>query len=190
MFTYIPKKSKEIYKEIIAHRGYHFKYPENTLKAYEEASKNHLAIELDVRQTLDKYIVCIHDRHTKRLLGVRGKTSNETFKTLRKYTILNSKERVPTLSEVLDVINNTTILIEVKGNIDSEFREKLKNVLKSYTGKLYFHSKNLLTYYKLKDIWGKKVFWILNPFRKRFRYIKTRDYKNNIEKILEKMQKE
>ena len=34
MYLYIPKKSKEIYKEIIAHRGYHDIWPENSILAF------------------------------------------------------------------------------------------------------------------------------------------------------------
>ena len=42
-------------------------------EAYFEAVKRNLSIELDIRMTKDGYIICMHDRYTKRLLGKNGK---------------------------------------------------------------------------------------------------------------------
>ena len=178
MFQYIPKKSKEIYNTKIAHRGFHLKYPENTIPSYIEAINKNYAIELDIRKTCDNVIICMHDRYTKRLLGKKGKTSNYSYDEIKKLNVLDSKEKVPKLEEVLSIVNGKTpILIEVKGYFDDEFERCLKFILKDYTGKIYFHAKNILTFIKLKSIFGKKVFWILNPLRKRFNFIKTRNYK-------------
>lgn len=178
MFQYIPKKSKEIYNEKIAHRGFHLKFPENTIPAYIEAVNKNLAIELDIRMTKDKKIICLHDRHTKRLLGRKGKTSNLLYKDIKEYNVLNSKEKVPTLNEVLEIIGGKSVLlIEVKGFFNNNFRNELVEELKGYKGKVYFHAKNIFTFLKLKSIFYDKVFWILNPFRKRFDFIKTRWYK-------------
>lgn len=69
------------------------------------------------------------------------------------------------------------ILIEVKGFFTDTFKEELIKILENYNGKIYFHAKNIFTYYKLKSIWKDKVFWILNPLRKRFDFLKTKYYK-------------
>lgn len=178
MFQYIPNKSKEIYNEKIAHRGFHFKFPENTIPAYIEAINKNYAIELDIRMTKDGNIICMHDRYTKRLLGKSGKTSNYLYEDLKNINILNSSEKVPKFKDVLDIIEGKTpILIEVKGYFNDKFKIKLNDILSNYNGKIYFHAKNIFTFFKLRNIYGNKVFWILNPLRKRFNFIKEKAYK-------------
>lgn len=81
MFLYIPKKSREIYNEKIAHRGFHLNFPENSIPAYLEAINKNLTLELDIRLTKDKEIVCFHDRYLKRLLGKKRK--NKYYKLFR-----------------------------------------------------------------------------------------------------------
>lgn len=181
MFTYIPKKSKEIYNSVIAHRGYHCYYPENTIKSYIEAIKHNMAIELDIRMTKDGYIICMHDRYTKRLLGKKGKTSNMTLNEIKKYKIKNSNETIPLLEDVLKVVKgNVPLLIEVKGYLNNRFNKKLFYYISNYDGKVYFHAKNMITYFILRSIWMDKVFYVLNPFRKRFNFIKAKYYKNKL----------
>lgn len=178
MFTYIPKKSKEIYDTIIAHRGYHYYYPENTISSYFEAIKRNLAIELDVRMTKDGHIVCIHDRYTKRLLGKRGKTYNMTLKEITNYNVKGTCEKVPLLEDVLKLVKgNVPLLIEIKGFLNSRFNRMLLYYISNYEGKFYFHAKNIFTYFILRSLWKDKVFYILNPFRKRFNFIKSKYYK-------------
>lgn len=178
MFTYKPKKSSEIYDIRIAHRGYHLNYPENSIGAYVEAINNRYAIELDVRITKDGKLICIHDNSTKRLLGIKGKISNMNYSQVHKYVIKKSNENVPLLSEVLHIINGkTVVLIEIKGIFTDYFKVKLLEILKEYNGVLYFHAQNLVSYFRLKKVFGNKVFWVLNPFRRRFNFIKDKYYK-------------
>ena len=178
MLTYIPKKSKEIYDVVIAHRGFHKKYPENTIKAFIDAVNKNMSIETDIRMTKDGYLICLHDRYTKRLLGKTKKCSNMTLDEIRKYNIKNSAEKVPLLEECLKIIDNKVpILLEIKGYLNKEFKRKLIYIIYNYNGKVYFHVKNIFTYIILRRIWKDKVFYILNPFRKRFNFIKSRYYK-------------
>ena len=173
LLSYIPKKSKEIYVNIIAHRGYHCVYPENSIRAFAEAINRNMSIELDIRMTKDGYIVCMHDRYTKRLLGVKGKTSKMTLKNIQRFNIKGSKEKIPLFEDVLKKISGRVpILIEVKGYINREFLSKLFFFIFNYEGKVYFHVKNIFTYFFLRNIWYDKVFYILNPFRRRFNFIK------------------
>lgn len=178
MFTYIPKKSKDIYNIIIAHRGYHYIYPENTIASYKEAIKRNMAIELDIRITKDGYIVCIHDRYAKRLLGIKGRIAHMCLSQVEECNVCNTLQKVPLLNEVLNVISGKIpLLIEVKGLLTYEFENKLLYLILNYDGIVYFHTENLISYYRLKNIWGDKVFFILNPFRKRFMFLKNRYYK-------------
>ena len=179
MFNYIPKKSKEIYDRIIAHRGYHYYYPENTIKSYFEAVKRNLSIELDIRMTKDGYIICMHDRYTKRLLGKNGKTSNMTLKQIRNFKIKGTNENVPLFEDVLKIVRGSVpLLIEIKGFLNHRFNRNLFYYMSNYEGKFYFHAKNIFTYFILKNIWKNRVFYILNPFRKRFNFIKSKYYRN------------
>lgn len=177
-FRFKFKKSKEIYDLIIAHRGLHIDAPENTIKSYTEAVKRGISIEIDIRNLPDGNIICFHDRYTKRLLGFPGKISNMSYEEIKKYKVLKSEESVPLLSEVFTLVNSTVpILIEVKGNFTNEYKENFFRALNNYQGNIYFHVKNIITYIRLKKIFGEKVFFILNPFRKRFEFIKGKHYK-------------
>jgi hypothetical protein len=138
-FGYMPKKSKDIFDEKFAHRGLHFCYPENTLKAIELAVNNNMAVEFDLRLTKDGKIVLFHDRYTKRLLGIPGKLSKMNLNKIKKYYVLKSDEKVPTLKEVLTSINGrSTVLIEIKSLLISSLEKNFLNVCMSIiTLKLY-----------------------------------------------------
>ena len=178
MFQYIPKKSKEIYYNIIAHRGYHFVYPENTYNAFLEAVNRHMTIETDIRITKDDYLVCFHDRYTKRMFGKIKKFSNLTLRDIKKYNIKNTVKKITLLNDLLKLTNSKVpLLLEIKGYLTNRYKKRLLFLILNYDGKIYFHAKNIFTYFKLRSIWYDKVFYILNPFRKRFKFIKSRHYK-------------
>ncbi len=174
------RKSREIYDQIIAHRGLHINAPENTLKAYNEAITRGFSIEIDIRLLKDKTIVCFHDRYTKRLLGVPGELKRMTYDELSSFRVLKSDECVPKFSDVLELVNGqVALLIEVKGCFNSKFKEEFLKEFESYPYKdnVYFHVKNVLAYFRLKRIYKDKVFYILNPFRQRFEFVKGKHYK-------------
>ncbi len=180
LFSYVPKKkNKNIYQVKWAHRGFHFECPENSLKAYEEAIRIGLGVELDIRETMDGKIVCFHDRFTKRLLGIPGsvKLFNCNYVTSRKF--LESNEYVCTLAEALTLINGQVpVLIDVKGYMSNSYRRELMYTLGRYNGIVYLHTDSLRTYFILVTVFGKyNVFWVFNVFRKRFQFIKSHHYK-------------
>lgn len=172
------KKSKEIYDLIIAHRGLHINAPENTMTAYEEAIKRGFAIELDLRTLKDGTIVCFHDRYTKRLLGFPGKIDTFVLADIEGFRVERSSEKVPLFSEVISLVSGKVpMLIEVKGSFNKQFKDSLTLAIQSYNGEYYFHTKNIMTYFKLKKLYGKRVFYIFNPFRERFQFVKGKHYK-------------
>lgn len=192
VFFYKPKKSEEIYGQVIAHRGLHLFAPENSLSAFEAAKKAHMGIELDIRQTRDKELVCFHDRYTKRLLRIPGKISIFDLSTIKRYRLLDSNEFVPTFIEAINKIGrDTIILVEPKGRINDGYLYRLWEVVTEYTNNLYFHTKSPWGYYKLKKridrIYPneKRVFFILNVFRKRFNFVKGKDYHSQVDKYNE-----
>ena len=185
LFRFVPKKSQELYNITIAHRGFHLNYPENSLQSF-KVIKGIFAIEMDVRfLKKDKQIVCFHDRYTKRLLGIPGKMSNKRFIDLRHTTYLNSNHYVTRLKTALNCINGKSkVLIEVKGYLSKAYKKELLRIINNYDGDVYFHCKNIITYFKLNKLYKDKVFWILNPFRKRFNFLKGHHYNNVLEFIL------
>lgn len=189
IFCYQPKKSENLYSQVIAHRGLHLFAPENSMAAYIAAKDAHMAIELDVRQTRDKELVCFHDRYTKRLLKIPGKLSMFDLATIKRYKILGSNEHVPTLKEALEAVaDQVVVLVEIKGILNKEYLARLLEVEALYSEQLYFHTKNVYNYFKLKKILlskypnEKKVFFILDVFRKRFNFVKGSDYSFQVNK--------
>lgn len=192
LFRFKPRKSGTIYSKIIAHRGLHLFAPENSLAAYKAACEANMAIELDVRQTKDGQLVCFHDKYTKRLLNIPGKISMFSLNTLKKCRILDSKEYVPTLRQALELIDcKVDVLIEVKGFVNSQYLSELLKEQELYEDELFFHTQNIYNYFKLRKMFKdsklceKRVFFVLNIFRKRFTFVKGKDYRHQIQKYNE-----
>lgn len=192
VFFYKPKNSEKIYAGIIAHRGLHLFAPENSLGSFVAAKQAHMGIELDIRQTKDKELVCFHDRYTKRLLNIPGKISMFDLSTIKRYHLLDSNETVPTLIEAMELIGDSIlVLIEPKGKMNDEFLYRLREIAGAYPKNLYFHTENLRTYFKLKKHIGrlypneKRVFFVLDMFRKRFNFVKGKDYHTQVDKYNE-----
>ena len=94
--------------EIIAHRGYSEKAPENTVSAFKLAWDNNTdACELDLYLTKDEKVVIIHDKDTKRTTGVMKDVATSTLDDLRTLDAGSWKgaqfagEKLPTLEESL-----------------------------------------------------------------------------------------
>lgn len=110
---------------IWAHRGASAQAPENTLSAFERAiDEGADGIELDVQLTSDGQIVVCHDERIDRTADAKGFIKDYSLEELKKMDFSNemsdfSGERIPTLSEVMDLIRptNLTINIELKTGI-------------------------------------------------------------------------
>ena len=116
--------------KMIAHRGFRQVEVENTLKAFNYASKTTVyGIENDVHVTKDGKFVVIHDHDLKRLAGIdNGLTVEEmTFAELRAVSLLNkdgapdSSYQIPTVLEYLTACKqgDKQAILEIKG-IDYE----------------------------------------------------------------------
>lgn len=83
--------------KIIAHCGYSAKYPENTLIAFREALRVGAdAIEFDIHETVDSYLVIHHDYYIK--LPIKG---TRLIKNLRFKDLKNTLNKILTLDEIL-----------------------------------------------------------------------------------------
>ena len=70
--------------DIVAHRGYSAKFPENTARAFHEAlSLNVECVEFDVRLTRDEGLAVIHDATVDRTTDGQGAVAELTLAELR-----------------------------------------------------------------------------------------------------------
>lgn len=123
---------------VIAHRGFAGRYPENTVGAVEGASRGGASkqsanpraamIEIDVMPTADGTVVVFHDDGlAERDGGTRGLTDTSGIvwetdtETVTNAKVLGTEETVPTLTEVMDAIPTSVgVNIEFKNPGSSE----------------------------------------------------------------------
>lgn len=120
--------------KIWAHRGCSQRYPENTMTAFEKACEiiGLAGIETDIQMSKDGHLMIFHDEQVDRTTDGSGFLRDYTYEELRKLRIEagnGKKERIPSIEELLD-------LIQDKIRQDSEFRLniELKNSVYAYPG--------------------------------------------------------
>ena len=148
MFNLLKHLPKSFFHSPFAHRGYHDcngifkegKGPENSRRSIIHAIQNGLGVEIDIRFTKDYVPVVIHDDYLKRLCGVDKYLSNTVYResSLLK---LNNNENLPTLEEILGIIDgHTPVLIEFKKLNKTQdlinIKKELYSLLSSYSGPL------------------------------------------------------
>ena len=148
MFNLLKHLPKSFFHSPFAHRGYHDcngifkegKGPENSRSSIIHAIQNGLGVEIDIRFTKDYVPVVIHDDYLKRLCGVDKYLSNTVYRELSLYK-LNNNENLPTLEEILNIIDgHTPVLIEFKKLNKTQdlinIKKELYSLLSSYSGPL------------------------------------------------------
>lgn len=101
-----------------AHRGLHkeeYIAPENSMAAFHLAIKHQFGIELDVQLSKDGVPVVFHDFNLKRVCGIDKNVNQLTFHELRQLSLFDSKEKIPHLQEVIDLIDGQVpLIVEIK----------------------------------------------------------------------------
>lgn len=129
--------------KIISHRGASGYAPENTLAAFELAVKmGSRNFEFDVHMTKDGRLVVHHDYDLKRTAGRDLGIAGLSYAELKKFNVGNKFgypfERVPQVSEVLDVISPAAewLNLELKNdeNVYPGLEKKLIELLASRPG--------------------------------------------------------
>lgn len=117
---------------IYAHRGASAEYPENTLAAFERALRLGVdGIELDLRASADGVPVVIHDRDLGRTTDGAGNVDDFALAELRALDA-GRGERIPTLLEVLDLVDGAVTLdLEIK---ERGIERAVLDVLATYPG--------------------------------------------------------
>lgn len=139
---------------IIAHRGNHNETtPENSLKAFKTSLKENRPIELDVQLTKDNVLVVFHDYNLLRMTNKNLYLQDLTYEELKKLTLLNSHEKIPTFKEVLTLINGQVLLdIEIKNT------KRIEDTCKMLVKELENYPSNYLikSFNPLIVLWFKK----------------------------------
>lgn len=132
-------------KDYIAHRGLHDDAnPENSLGAFAKSIEEGYAIELDVQQIADGTVIVFHDYTLSRATGKDGYTKNLLKSELCDYKLFNTSFCIPTLEEVLALVDGQVpLLIEIKneGKV-GELEKATLNILKKYNGEYAIQSFN------------------------------------------------
>ncbi len=112
--------------ELIGHRGYPRRFPENTLVSIEGAiAAGARYVEVDVQLTRDLVPVLFHDENIRRVCGMEGTISRYTFEELRRFSASEpgrfgtryAHERIPALTELAALLvrhPGVTAFIELK----------------------------------------------------------------------------
>lgn len=133
-------------QNLIAHRGVHNDkdIPENSILAFKKAIENNYIIELDVHLLKDNQIIVMHDDDINRMTGKEGILKNLIYADLKEYSLSNTDEKIPTLQEVLSLVNGKVpIIIELKyDRKHGELERELVKVLDNYNGKFAVKSFN------------------------------------------------
>lgn len=121
LYVYFTSNNKNTF-EIHGHRGARGRYPENSITGFDYTMNINVdALEMDLVITKDKNIVIYHDKNIDTELCKNGPSQpikNLTLSEIKKYTcgeIKNpnfteqqlSSEKIPTLIELIDYINNS-----------------------------------------------------------------------------------
>ena len=124
---------------IIAHRGYFDNssgIPENSLPAFKKAVDFKYAIELDMHILKDNTVIVFHDDNLKRMTGIDKPLKYFTYPELQKIYLLRTKEEIPTLKQVLELVNGQVpLLIEFKSDFNLKgLINSSMDLLKNYNG--------------------------------------------------------
>ncbi len=126
-------------KYFYAHRGFHKEdksIPENSLAGFKAAVENGYGMEFDIQLTKDEKIVVHHDHSLKRMCGVDLNVSELTYEEILQYNLLDTNEKVPLLSELLELVDGKTpLIVELKSHTDTKrLCELTDEMLKEYKG--------------------------------------------------------
>ncbi len=157
VFLFPGFKEKHKYNKMLftdyAHRGLHdAESPENSLAAFRKAVEAGYGIELDVQFSKDGEVMVFHDYSLERMTGDSRKLSELTAAELKELSLKDSGEKIPYLTEVLEVVGGKIpLIVELKGeSFDTSLCPKVDSILSDYAGAYCIESFNpmLLRWYK------------------------------------------
>ncbi len=143
------REGMEKYKGVrFAHRGLHSAtVPENSLTAFRLAVEAGYGIEFDVHAAKDGTPMVFHDGTLNRMVGIDGRICDFTAEELGNMRLLDTDEKIPTLREVLDVVDGKIpLLVELKQNEgEVGVAKAAAEILREYRGDFIVESFNPVT---------------------------------------------
>ncbi len=136
----LKRPDTSLFKKVyFAHRGLHDNAgyaPENSMAAFKKAVEAGLGMELDVQVTRDGVPVIFHDFKLERICGAEGKVVDHTYNELQAYTLCQSGERIPKLSDLLDMVDGRVpLIVEIKAETaDVSCCTVIDGLLRAYHG--------------------------------------------------------
>jgi Glycerophosphoryl diester phosphodiesterase len=129
----------KFYGRNYAHRGLYKRdqsIPENSVAAFAAAADAGYGMELDIQLSSDGEVVVFHDDNLLRACSVDKRVDELTLAELKELSLFGTEHRIPTLTEVFDVVKGSVpIIVEVKtGHRNSELCENAYALLKEYKG--------------------------------------------------------
>jgi len=125
-------------KHPIAHRGLHQgeNIPENSLSSFRACIEKSLPIELDVHIMHDGTALVFHDDTFERMTGYHRDIYLSEYKDVVELKLLKSEEKIPTLEEVLKLVDGEVpLVIELKClKHDGRLEHSVYNLLREYHG--------------------------------------------------------
>lgn len=153
-----PNKKRNVdmfLNHLYSHRGIHDnmdKNPENSLLSFRMAVDKEYGIELDVQVTKDNIPVVFHDRTLSRVCYLKNCLNDFTLKELKDLRLFKTEESIPTLKEVLDIVDGKVpLIVEIKNeSTDISELKYIAEVLDNYNGIYSIESFNplVLMWYK------------------------------------------
>lgn len=146
----------------IAHRGFHNEeFTENGMKAFENALKHGLPIELDVHLTRDNELIVCHDEDLVRTTGKNGIIEDLTVKEIKEnYRLLDGGE-VPTFLEVLDLVNEQVPLVVELKVFRKNYKTLSKKVYEVLSERVRDKKNYLLISFDPRSLWPLKKLGII-----------------------------
>lgn len=150
--------------EVWAHRGASAYAPENTIEAFRMAAEMDAdGVELDIQLSRDGELVVIHDETLDRVSGMARNVRDLTLSQLKELDVSRPipgfhTVRIPTLSEVLEELRNTSLEINIECKTGICFypglEEKAVELIKcmNMTKRILFSSFNHQSVMKIKAL--------------------------------------
>lgn len=132
----------------IAHRGLfdNVTVAENSKTAIINAIDANYAVELDVNITNDNKAVVFHDEKLSRMTSIDGYVSGTDFKDLKQAHLLNLKDEILSVEEVLKLVDGKVpILFNISGNAKICVAKILNEAIKDYSGEVAVECSNPYT---------------------------------------------
>ncbi len=158
LFCIAPRARKKVFvmpKLGYAHRGlFNENRPENSMSAFAAALELGCGIETDVRLTKDGVPVLFHDDTLLRMCGDARRVIDCTYEELCALRLAGSEEKIPLLSELLELAGGKIpLLIELKGeDLNADLCSVIAPMLDPFGDTVVVESFNPILLYKMKKI--------------------------------------